>query len=95
MNRLKAYDYEFNDISELEQVVKTLNYELNYIEKSQATNEMPKVLFDKEKEYLIPVNYDILETYTKPTKTYKVSNESMIKYKGIKYSVPIPSLEKI
>ena len=94
MNRLKAYDYEFNNISELEQVVKTLNYELNYIEKSQATNEIPKVLFDKEKEYLIPVKYDILETYTKPTKTYKVSNESMITYKGIKYSLPIHLIGK-
>lgn len=89
MNRLKAYDYEFKDVNDLNQVVKELNYELNYIEKSQATNEIPKVLFDKEKEYLIPVNYDILETYLKPTKTYKVSNESMITYKGIKYSVPI------
>ena len=89
MNRLKAYDYEFSDIDELEQVVKRLNYDLNYLEKSQATNEIPKVLFEKEKEYLIPVNYDILETYLSPTKTYKVSNESMITYKGIKYSVPI------
>ena len=89
MNRLKAYDYEFNDITNLEQVVKRLNYDLNYVEKSQAINEIPKVLFDKEKEYLIPVNYDILETYLSPTKTYKVSNESMISYKGIKYSVPI------
>lgn len=89
MNRLKAYDYEFNDIDELEQVIKRLNYDLNYVEKSQSTNDVPKVLFDKEKEYLIPVNYDILETYLNSTKTYKVSNESMITYKGIKYSVPI------
>jgi len=94
MNRLKTYDYEFSDIEELEQIVKTLNYELNYVEKSQATNEIPKVLFDKEKEYLLPVNYDVLETYIKPTKTYKVSKESMITYKGIKYSVPIHLIGK-
>ena len=63
MNRLKAYDYEFNDIGELEQVVRTLNYELNYEEKSQATNEIPRILFEKEKEYLIPINYELLDTY--------------------------------
>lgn len=94
MNRLKAYDYEFNNINDLEQVVKRLNYDLNYIEKSQATNEIPKILFEKEKEYLIPVNYDILETYCNSTKSYKVSNESMITYKGIKYSVPIQLIGK-
>ena len=87
--RLKAYDYEFNDKNDLEQVVNQLNYELNYKEKSQATNELPSILFEKEKEYLIPVNYEILENYCLLEKTYKVSNESMISYHGIKYSVPI------
>ena len=94
MNRLKAYDYEFNDIGELEQVVRTLNYELNYEEKSQATNEIPKILFEKEKEYLIPVNYELLDSYCTPQKQYKVSNESMITYHGIKYSVPIQYVGK-
>lgn len=94
MNRLKAYDNEFNDINHLERVVEQLNYELNYHEKSQATNEIPINLFEKEKEYLTPVNYDILENYCIPEKTYKVSNESMITYHGIKYSVPIQFVGK-
>lgn len=94
MNRLKAYDYEFNDINELKEVVKQLNYDLNYVEKSQAIDEIPIVLFEKEKEYLKPVNYEILENYCLPNKTYKVSNESMIKYHGIKYSVPIQFIGK-
>ena len=94
MNRLKAYDYEFNDIDELEQVVRNLNYELNYEEKSQATNEIPRILFEKEKEYLIPVNYELLDSYCTPQKQYKVSNESMITYHGIKYSVPIQYVGK-
>ena len=94
MNRLKAYDYEFNNVDELKQVVMNLNYQLNYEEKSQATNEIPITLFEKEKEYLIPVNCDILENYCIPTKTYKVSNESMITYHGIKYSVPIQYVGK-
>lgn len=94
MNRLKAYDNEFNDKEDLEQVVEQLNYELNYKEKSQATNEVPRILFEKEKEYLIPVNYEILENYCLPEKTYKVSNESMISYHGIRYSVPIQYVGK-
>lgn len=94
MNRLKAYDYEFKDIDELNNIIKNLNYELNYQEKSQAINEIPYKLFEKEKEYLIPVNYEILENYCLLEKTYKVSNESMISYKGIKYSVPIQYVGK-
>ena len=94
MNRLKAYDYEFDSIDNLELVVEQLNYELNYEEKSQATNEIPKVLFDKEKEYLTPVNYELLDSHCTMQKQYKVSNESMITYHGIKYSVPIQYVGK-
>ena len=94
MDRLKAYDYEFRDINELNKIVEKLNYDLNYEEKSQAINEIPYKLFEKEKEYLIPVNYEILENYCLLEKTYKVSNESMISYKGIKYSVPIQYVGK-
>lgn len=61
MNRLKAFNNEFEDIKELENIVKRLNYSLNFEEKSQATNEIPNNLFQKEKEYLKPVNIDILK----------------------------------
>ncbi len=94
MNRLKAFNNEFEDIEELENIVKRLNYSLNYEEKSQATNEIPNNLFQKEKEYLKPVNIDILKNYYIPEKVYKVSNESMITYKGIKYSVRIQYIGK-
>jgi transposase len=94
MNRLKAFDNEFQNVEELNEIVKKLNYSLNFEEKSQATNEIPNVLFEKEKEYLTPVNVDILKNYYIPEKTYKVSNESMITYKGIKYSVPIQFVGK-
>ena len=94
MNRLKAFDKEFKDINELDNIVKRLNYSLNFEEKSQAINDIPYNLFQKEKEYLIPVNIDILKNYYIPEKTYKVSNESMITYKGIKYSLPIQYVGK-
>ena len=94
MNRLKAFDGEFENLKELEDVVTKLNYSLNNEEKSQAIDDIPYNLFQKEKEYLIPVNIDILKNYYIPEKTYKVSNESMITYKGIKYSVPIQYVGK-
>ena len=94
MNRLKVYNHEFKDKEELSLIVDQLKYELNFEEKSQATNEIPRVLFEKEKEYLKPVNYEILENYCLPEKTYKVSHESMITYHGIKYSVPIQYIGK-
>lgn len=94
MNRLKAYDNEFENIEELKLTIDILLKELNFEEKSQATNEIPNILFEKEKEYLIPVNYEILENYCLTEKTYKVSNESMITYHGIKYSVPIQYVGK-
>ena len=94
MNRLKAFDYEFEDYKELRKIIRRLNYDLNYIEKSQATNEIPRKLFEKEKKYLTPVNLDLLKTYIAQEKTYKVSNESMITYKGVKYSVPIQYVGK-
>ena len=40
------------------------------------------------------MNYEILENYCLPEKTYKVSHESMITYHGIKYSVPIQYIGK-
>ena len=94
MNRLKAYNREFKDKNELVLIINKLNYELNFEEKSQATDEIPSVLFQKEKEYLKPVNYEILENYCLPQKTYKVSHESMITYHGLKYSVPIQYIGK-
>ena len=94
MNRLKAFNNEFENTKELEDIIKELNRSLNFEEKSQATNEIPNNLFQKEKEYLRPVNVDILKNYYIPEKTYKVSNESMITYKGIKYSVPIQYIGK-
>lgn len=88
MNRLKAFDYDFVNLEELEAVVKELNYDINYKEKSQGTDFIPIELFKKEKEHLSPVNLKLLSHHYEKIKTYKVSNESMINYKGQKYSVP-------
>lgn len=95
MNRLKAFDHEFKNLDDLDEIVKTLMNELNYKEKSQATNEIPSIRFEKEKEYLTPVNIDLLKSnILHKNRQYKVTKESMITYKGIKYSVPIDYVGK-
>lgn len=89
MNRLKAYNNEFNSLEELEIIVRQLNLDLNE-EVSQTTLEKPIDRFKKEKEYLNPEpRYDILETYyTNPTLVRKVPKDCLITYQNHKYSVP-------
>lgn len=87
MDRLKAYNGEFDSIYELYAIIDELNAELNN-EIVQGLGQTPNERFKKEKSTLIHVNLDLLEPYYIPTKVYKVSNESMITYKGKKYSVP-------
>lgn len=89
VNRLVVYNYEFETFEDLNEIVKEFNEEINR-EISQATNEIPFDRFKKEKEYLKPLPpLDMLLSYIPSDRTYKVSKESMIKYKGKKYSVPI------
>ncbi len=88
MDRLTPFNEEFDTYEELNKIVEDFNYEINN-EKSQATNEIPFIRFLKEKEYLSPLpRLDILLSYFHHEKEYKVSKESMIRYKGKKYSVP-------
>lgn len=87
MDRLKAYNNEFDCIYDLYPIIENLNIELNN-EIVQGLGETPNERFKKEKSTLTNVNLDLLEPYYIPTKEYKVSNESMITYKSKKYSVP-------
>lgn len=88
-SRLKPYNGEFETFEELECIVKEMNNKLN-AEISQATSETAFARLDKEKEYLLPISTtDYLSSYFLHEKEFKVSKESMITYKGKKYSVPI------
>ncbi len=87
MDRLKAYNNEFDSIYDLYSIIENLNSELNN-EIVQGLGQTPNERFEKEKSTLTSVNLDLLEPYYIPTKEYKVSNESMITYKSKKYSVP-------
>lgn len=93
MNRLKVYNGEFNNQHELISIVEDMNISLN-TEIVQGINQRPIERFKKEKNTLNPVNINLLNPYFIRQKEYKVSNESMITYKGKKYSVPTAYIGK-
>lgn len=93
MNRLKAYNGEFSSQYDLIKIVDDMNTSLNN-EIVQGINQKPIDRFKKEKNTLNPVNIEILKPYFIRQKEYKVSNESMITYKGKKYSVPTAYIGK-
>lgn len=87
-NRLTVYNGEFEDYAELENIVESFMEEINN-EVSQATGKIPLNLLLKDKEYFKPLpSLDVLCSYVYREKEYKVTKESMINYKGKKYSVP-------
>lgn len=88
VDRLQVYNNEFETYEELEKIVKMFMKEINN-EVSQGTNMKPIERLKKETKHLMPLpSKDVLNTYTTSPKEYKVSKESMITYKGQKYSVP-------
>jgi transposase len=87
-NRLTVYNGEFENYDELDRIVQDFMEEVNN-EVSQAINEAPLSRLNKELEYLKPLpSLDSLISYVSCEKEYKVSKESMVNYKGKKYSVP-------
>lgn len=93
MDRLKVYNNEVETIDEVKDLVEELNKELNE-EICQVTNIKPIDLFEKEKEYLIPItNNSILDEYESLI-TRSVLNDSTIVYNKRKYSVPINFIGK-
>lgn len=87
MNWLIPYNHEFEDEEELIKIIKeirnTANSRIN-----QTTNIPPLLLFQKEKEYLKPLpNSRIMASYLVNVEKSKVYSDSLIYYKGQKYSV--------
>lgn len=82
------YDGEFEDENHIVDLIKKINLKVNQAP-SQATNVPPILLFQKEKEYLLPLpNKQITESYMNCNRQTKVHKDSLIHYKGNKYSVP-------
>lgn len=88
MERIRPYNEEFETWEDLDAIVKEINEDINN-EVVQGINIIPSQIHEKEKEYLNSLSlWDRLINYYEPEKNYKVSKESMITYKGKKYSVP-------
>lgn len=95
VDRLQVYNNEFETYEELDKIVKMFMKEINN-EISQGTNRKPMERLEKETKYLLSLpNQEILNAYTTSPKEYKVSKESMITYKGQKYSVPTYLIGKL
>jgi transposase len=90
-----AYDYAFENEDELKDIIVKINKKVN-TQVNQATNIPPVLLYQKEKEYLFPLpNKHIIESYMDTTVKLKVQKDSLIHYKGNKYSVPPKYIGKI
>lgn len=87
-DRLQSYNNEFETVDDLMKIVDKFNEECGK-EKSQAHNKIVDEVFENEKEYLLPLpNKHILEKYKQTIEYRKVSSDSMIVYRGNRYSVP-------
>ena len=85
---LIPYNNEFEDEKELIDLIYMINSKVNS-SVNQTTRVTPNFLFQKEKEYLLPIpKENILEQYTKKTKKYLVYPDSLINFNNKKYSVP-------
>jgi transposase len=88
LTRLLAYNHDFEDEEDLRRIIKHINKRVNE-SVSQATGVTPNLLFQKEKEYLLPLpKNSIIESYLNTNLRKKVQKDSLISYKGSKYSVP-------
>ena len=95
VDRIQVYNNEFETYEELDKIVKLFMKEINN-EISQGINQKPVERLEKETKHLLPLpNQEILNAYTTLPKEYKVSKESMITYKGQKYSVPTYLIGKL
>ena len=85
---LQAYDGKIKDKEHLLKIIENLNRDINK-QKNTGTNMPPVLLFDDEKEYLLPLpNKEILDSYEDEMHSCKVPSTFLIQYKGAKYSVP-------
>lgn len=88
-DRLIAYNNEFESVEDLEKIVERFNEGINN-EISQTHKRVVSDVFTYEKEYLLPLpNTKLFNAYLSNRQTRKVAKDSMISYKGNKYSVPI------
>ena len=94
INWVKPYDYEFDNESELIQIIQRIESKCNQ-EINKTTGMPPIALFAKEKEYLSDIpNKLLLESYLQDVYETVVPSTMLVSYKGKGYSVPINYINK-
>ena len=87
MNWLIPYNHEFEDEKELLEIITKIRNKVNSTV-NQTTNIQPILLYKKEKEYLSDLpSIQIMNSYLMDVEKSKVTNDSLIYYKGQRYSV--------
>lgn len=88
VNRLIAYDNDFDGLDDLLRIINVLNIRSNE-EINQFTDVPPDVLFQKEKEYLLALPNDkVLDSYLDNFEITKVPSTLLVPFRGKGYSVP-------
>lgn len=83
---IRPYDHEFEDLDDLEEIIKKINASMN-IAVNEEIGMSPTALFYKEKEHLHPLPSNrIISQYLHPNR-FRVSNDALIRYGECKYSV--------
>jgi transposase len=87
MNWLIPYNHEFENEKELIEIIERIRNKVNST-LNQTTNIQPILLYKKEKEYLSDLpSIQIINSYLMDIEKSKVTNDSLIYYKGQRYSV--------
>lgn len=87
VQRLRVYNGEFYDSTELISIINDLCEEMN-AEVSQATNAIPNLRWEtNEKEHFHQLKNDLLKPYFEDSISRKVTNEAMVNFRQCKYSV--------
>lgn len=94
VERLLVFNHEFENLTELQEIVTMFMDDLNHNESSQALGYPPALRWHEDKQTFKPYDHNQLSVYSHPKTEMirKVSKESMVLYEGKKYSTPLSSI---
>jgi len=92
---LIPYNHEFEDEADLLNIIQNIRDTVNSTV-NQTTNVPPTFLFEKEKEFLLPLPRSVvMDSYLVNSRRVRVSEESLIYFRGSRYSVSPKYINKL
>ena len=92
---LIPYNHEFEDEADLLNIIQNIRDTVNS-SVNQTTNVPPAFLFEKEKEFLLPLpRCVVMDSYLVNSRRVRVSEESLIYFRGSRYSVSPKYINKL